>query len=75
MHPVAVEFELVQPLRSVRRLVNKFGELRFDPGRQRRRLSALLSTAATRPSRRERLSLPPFPPLADANRGDLVFTP
>jgi hypothetical protein len=37
MHPVTVEFELVQPFRSVRRLVDQFGELRFDPTGERRR--------------------------------------
>ena len=37
MHPVAVELELVQPFRSVRRLVDQFGELRFDPGANRDR--------------------------------------
>ena len=40
MHPVAVEFEFVQPLRPVRWLVDQFGELRFHPGGQRRRLGA-----------------------------------
>jgi hypothetical protein len=39
-HPVAVEFELVQLFRSVRWLIDQFGKLRFDPGRQRRRLGA-----------------------------------
>jgi hypothetical protein len=33
MHPVAVVFEFVQPFRPVRRLVDQFGELRFDPTR------------------------------------------
>ena len=33
MHPVAVELEFVQPLGPVWRLIDEFGELRFDPGR------------------------------------------
>ena len=40
MHPVAVEFDFVQPLGPVWRLVDQFGELRFDPGGQRRRFGA-----------------------------------
>ena len=40
MHPVAVEFDLVQPIRPVRRVVDQFGELRFHPIRQRRRFGA-----------------------------------
>jgi hypothetical protein len=43
MHPVAVEFELVQPFRSVRRRVDQFGELRFDPTGERRRFGASAS--------------------------------
>jgi hypothetical protein len=43
MHAVAVELELVQPFRSLRRLVDQLGELRLDPTRQRRRFSALPS--------------------------------
>jgi hypothetical protein len=31
MHPVAVEFDFVQPLRPIGRLVDQLGELRFDP--------------------------------------------
>jgi len=48
MHPVAVEFEFVQPFRSVRRLVDKLGELRFDPGRQRHRFGAAPSAERSR---------------------------
>jgi len=40
VHPVAVEFEFMQPLRPFRRLVDQFGELRFDPTRERRFLGA-----------------------------------
>jgi hypothetical protein len=40
VHPVAVEFEFVQPLRSVRRLVDELGELRFDPAGECRRFGA-----------------------------------
>jgi hypothetical protein len=48
MHPVSVEFEFVQPLRPFRRLVDQFGELRFDPGRQRRRFGAPASDERSR---------------------------
>jgi hypothetical protein len=37
MHPVAVEFDFVQPVRSFRRLVDEFGELRFHPTGERQR--------------------------------------
>ncbi len=40
MHPVAVELELVQPLRPIGRLVDQLGELRFNPTGERRRLGA-----------------------------------
>jgi len=40
MHPVAVEFDFVKPLRPFRRLVDEFGELRFDPAGERRRFGA-----------------------------------
>ena len=40
MHAVAVEFDFVQPLRAIRRLVDHLGELRFDPPGERRRLGA-----------------------------------
>jgi len=43
MHPVAVEFDFMQPLRSVGWLVDELGALRFDPIRQRSRLRRLLS--------------------------------
>jgi hypothetical protein len=43
MHPVAVEFDFMQPLRSVGWLVDELGELRFDPIRQRGRLRPLPS--------------------------------
>jgi hypothetical protein len=48
MHPVAVEFDLMEPLRAFRRLVDQFGELRFDPGRQRRRVGAPASGERSR---------------------------
>jgi hypothetical protein len=40
MHPVTVEFDFVQPLRPFRRLVDQFGELRFDPTGERGCLGA-----------------------------------
>ena len=40
VHPVAVKFKFVQPLVSIRWLIYQFGQLRFDPGWQRRRLGA-----------------------------------
>jgi hypothetical protein len=40
MHPVAVEFDFVQPLRPFGRLVDQSGELRFDPGGERSRFGA-----------------------------------
>ena len=48
MHPIAIEFELVQPFRSVRRLVDQFGELRFDPTGERRHLGATPSAERSR---------------------------
>jgi ATP dependent DNA ligase domain len=48
MHPVAVEFDFVQPLRPIGRLVHEFGELRFDPAGERRRLAATLSAERSR---------------------------
>ena len=36
MHPVAVEFDFVEPVWPVRRLVHQPGELRFDPAGERR---------------------------------------
>jgi len=48
MHPVSVELDLVEPLRPIGRLVDQSGELRFDPGRQRRRLGAPLSNNRSR---------------------------
>ncbi len=36
MHPIAVEFDFVQPPRPVQRLVDEFRELRFDAGGERR---------------------------------------
>ena len=48
MHPIAVEFDFVQPFRSVRRLVDEFGELRFDPTGERRRLGAPPSAERSR---------------------------
>jgi hypothetical protein len=35
MHAIAVELDLVQPVRPVRRLVDKLGELWLDPLRER----------------------------------------
>jgi hypothetical protein len=50
MHPVAVEFELVQPLRLIGRLADRLGELRLDPRRQRCRFSVPASgERSTRP--------------------------
>jgi hypothetical protein len=40
MHPVAVVFDFVQPLRPFGRRVHQFGELRFDPAGERCRLGA-----------------------------------
>jgi hypothetical protein len=40
MHPVPVEFDLMQPVRSFRRLVDEFGQLWFDPTGERRRFDA-----------------------------------
>jgi hypothetical protein len=40
MHPVPVEFYFVEPIRPVRRLVDQFGELWFDPTGERRRFGA-----------------------------------
>jgi hypothetical protein len=40
MHPVAVEFDFMQPFRPFWWLVDQSGELRFDPVRERRRLGA-----------------------------------
>ncbi len=34
-HPVAVKFDIVQPLVAVRRLTNKLGQLRRDKARRR----------------------------------------
>jgi hypothetical protein len=48
MHPVAVEFEFMEPFRPFRRLVDQSGELRFDPTRQRRRFSVLPSLKRSR---------------------------
>jgi len=48
MHPVAVEFDFMQPLRPLRRLVDQFGELRFDPAGERRRLGATPSAERSR---------------------------
>jgi hypothetical protein len=48
MHPVAVEFDFVQPLRPIGRLVNEFGELRFDPAGERRRLGTTPSAERSR---------------------------
>jgi hypothetical protein len=31
MHPIAVEFDFMEPNRPFRRLVDELGELRFDP--------------------------------------------
>ena len=46
MHPIAVEFDFVEPLRPFRRLVDEFGELRFDPTGERRRFGAPTSGEA-----------------------------
>jgi hypothetical protein len=43
MHPIAVEFDFVQPAQPFRRPVDEFGELWFDPARERRRLGAPVS--------------------------------
>jgi hypothetical protein len=40
VHPVATEFDFMEPFRPFRRLVDQSGELRFNPNRQRRRLGA-----------------------------------
>jgi hypothetical protein len=40
MHPVAVEFDFMQPVRSLRRVIDQLGELRFHPGQERRRFRA-----------------------------------
>src|ERR1700751_3207670 len=40
MHPIAVEFDLMQPFGPVLWLVDQFGKLRFDPTRPRCRLGA-----------------------------------
>jgi hypothetical protein len=48
MHPVAVEFEFLQPLRTIWWLIDQFGELRFDPARQRRRFEAPASGERSR---------------------------
>jgi hypothetical protein len=40
VHPVPVVFDFVQPFRPIRRLIDEFGELRFDPIRQHRRFGA-----------------------------------
>ena len=37
VHPVAVEFDFVEPVWPVGRLVDDLGELRFDPAGKRRR--------------------------------------
>ena len=50
MQPVAVEFELVQPLRLIGRLTDQFGELRLDPHRQRCRFSAPASGERSSPA-------------------------
>ena len=43
MHAVAVKFDFMQPVRSVRRLVDELGELWLDPLRQTRRSGAGLT--------------------------------
>jgi hypothetical protein len=48
MHPVAVEFDFVEPLRPIRRLVDESGELRFDPAGERHQLGAPPSTKRPR---------------------------
>src|SRR5215831_15917546 len=48
MHPVTVEFDFVQPIRPIRRLVDQLGELRFDPTRKRCRLGATPSSKRSR---------------------------
>src|SRR6516165_8419067 len=40
MHPVAVEFDFMEPVWPVGRLVDQLGELRFDPAGERRCLGA-----------------------------------
>src|SRR5262249_34831064 len=40
MHPVAVEFDFMEPVWPVGRLVDQLGELRFDPAREHRCLGA-----------------------------------
>ena len=40
VHPVAVEFDFMEPVWPVGRLVDQSGELRFDPARERRCLGA-----------------------------------
>jgi hypothetical protein len=40
MHPVAVEFDFVEPSRPFRWVVDQLDELRFDPIRQRRRFGS-----------------------------------
>ena len=48
VHPVAVVFEFVQPLRPVGRSVDQLRELRFHPSRQRRCLGATPSAERSR---------------------------
>jgi hypothetical protein len=48
MHSVTVEFDFVQPLRPIGRLVDQLGELRFDPTGERRRLGAPPSAERSR---------------------------
>jgi hypothetical protein len=40
---VPIEFDFMQPLPPLWRLVHQFGELRFDPTWQRRRVGAAVS--------------------------------
>jgi hypothetical protein len=48
MHPVPVELDFVQPCGPFRRLVDQFGELRFDPVRRRSRRGASATRERTR---------------------------
>ena len=48
MHPVAIVFDFVQPFRSIGRLIDEFGKLRFHPSWQRRRLGATPSAERSR---------------------------
>ena len=40
VHPIAVELDLVKPIRPLRRRGDQFGELRLYPSGERRRLGA-----------------------------------